>query len=182
MYDKMSKGVALSTPHPNNATQGKTMTTTRTQLKPAIIKNLLAGAIITFGLLVTGCASVPLASPEADAAAKQFAPPSDGKASVYIYRNCFVGQALTKTVSIDNRALGKTSNKVFFHTTVTPGSHQLSTESEFGDNTLNFTANAGMSYFFEQYIKMGVFVGGANLKAVSEGEGKANVLKCRLAQ
>jgi len=158
------------------------MTITRTHIKPVIIKNLLAGAIITLGLLVTGCASVPLASPEADSTAKRFVPPTDGKASVYIYRNSFVGQALKKTVSVDNRALGETANKVFFHTTVTPGSHQLSTQSEFGDNTLNFTANAGMNYFFEQYIKMGVFVGGANLKAVSEDEGKANVLKCRLAQ
>ena len=158
------------------------MTTTKTHLKPAIIKNLLAGTIITLGLLVTGCASVPLASPEADTAAKRFVPPTDGKASVYIYRNSFVGQALKKSVSVDNRTLGETANKVFFQTTVTPGSHQLSTESEFSDNTLNFTATAGMNYFFEQYIKMGVFVGGANLKAVSEDEGKANILKCQLAQ
>lgn len=150
--------------------------------KPAVIKNLIAGTLMVLGLLATGCASVPLASTEADSAAKRFAPPADGKAGVYIYRNCFVGQALKKNVSVDGKVLGETANQVYFYTTTAPGPHQLSTQSEFGENTLNFTADAGTNYFFEQYIKMGVFVGGSNVKAVSESEGKANVLKCRMAQ
>jgi hypothetical protein len=36
--------------------------------------------------------------------------------------------------------------------------------------------------FFQQYIKMGVFVGGAGLQAVSETEGKQNVLQCSEAK
>ena len=158
------------------------MMITKSCSKPAIAIKLLLGTAMMLGLFVTGCASVPLASPEADATAKRFAAPADGKAGVYIYRNSFVGQALKKTVSVDGRVLGATANKVYFYTTVTPGAHTLSTESEFGDNTLEFTANAGLNYFFEQYIKMGVFVGGANLKADSNEEGKENVLKCKLAQ
>jgi hypothetical protein len=150
--------------------------------KPIIISNFLTGALIALGLLFTGCVSVPLASYEADQAAKKFTEPTDGTASIYIYRNSFVGQGLLKTVRLDNHPIGDTANMVYFHRTVKPGQHQLSTESEFGYNTLNFTANAGMTYFFEQYIKMGAFVGGANLKEVPKAEGKSNVLKCRLAQ
>jgi len=150
--------------------------------KPIIISNFLAGALIALGLLFTGCASVPLASYEADQVAKKFTEPTDRTASIYIYRNSFVGQGLKKTVRLDNQPIGDTANMVYFHRTVKPGLHQLSTESEFGYNTLSFTANAGMTYFFEQYIKMGVFVGGSNLKEVSETEGKINVLKCHLAQ
>lgn len=62
------------------------------------------------------------------------------------------------------------------------GEHTLSTEFEFSDNSLKFDAEAGNNYFFEQYIKMGVFVGGANLKQVSEQEGKKQVLECQLAK
>lgn len=150
--------------------------------KPIIINNFVSGALIVLGLLFSGCASVPLASSEADQAAKKFTEPTNGTASVYIYRNSFVGQGLSKTLRLDNQPIGDTANMVYFHRTVKPGQHQISTESEFGYNTLNFTANAGMTYFFEQYIKMGAFVGGSNLKEVPKAEGKSSVLKCHLAQ
>jgi hypothetical protein len=140
------------------------------------------GLLAMLVFFVTGCASVPLASAEADAARKRFDPPADGKAGVYVYRDSFVGQALKKTVSMDGKALGATSNKVYFFKEVEPGPHIISTQSEFGDNSLDFNASPGLNHFFEQYIKMGVFVGGANIKAVSESEGKAGVLRCKLAQ
>jgi len=40
----------------------------------------------------------------------------------------------------------------------------------------------GMNYFVRQYIKMGVFVGGANLELVPEEEGKKGVSECNLAK
>ena len=52
-------------------------------------------------VLITGCASVDMASPEASAKAKQFEAPSEGKAGVYIYRNSFVGKSLKKDLWID---------------------------------------------------------------------------------
>ena len=42
-------------------------------------------------------------------------------------------------------------------------------------------AEAGRNYFVEQYIRMGLFVGGANLRLVDEAEGKKSVLECQLA-
>ena len=130
---------------------------------------------------LAGCASVPLASPEADAASKTFAPPPAGKAGLYVFRNTWVGQSLTKSVYLDGQLIGETSNKVFLHRLVEPGQHKLSTESEFGDNDLEWNAVAGQNHFFRQYIKMGVFVGGANVEAVGEEEGKKEVLECKLA-
>jgi len=135
---------------------------------------MLLGTII----VLTGCASVPMAPKEQDVASKTFSAPSANMASVYIYRNSFAGKALKKTLSIDSVAIGKTANQVYFHKEVTPGEHTLATESEFGDNFLKFNAEAGKNYFFQQYIKMGVFVGGSGLKAVTEEEGKQNVLQC----
>ena len=144
------------------------------------LKSLMVVATLA---VLTGCSSVvPLAPKEQDAASKTFKAPTSNMAGVYIYRNSFVGKALKKSLSIDGVAIGETANKVYFHKEVTPGEHTLATESEFGDNALKFKAEAGKNYFFQQYIKMGAFVGGAGLQAVSEEEGKQNVLECSEAK
>jgi len=147
-----------------------------------MIKRLLVVAMLVAISLVTGCATVPMAPKEQDLALKQFSKPADDKAGLYVYRNSFVGQALKKNVYVDGELLGETANKVYFYKLLQPGEHQLSTESEFSDNAISFTADGGKNYFAEQYIKMGVFVGGANVKMVSEEDGVKNVLECNLAQ
>jgi hypothetical protein len=40
---------------------------------------------------------------------------------------------------------------------------------------------SGKNLFVNQYIKMGAFVGGANLKVVDEEKGKAAVAKAKMA-
>jgi hypothetical protein len=58
----------------------------------------------------------------------------------------------------------------------------LATQAEFGENSVKFNAVAGKNYFFQQYIKMGTFKGSAGIQAVSEEEGKQNVLQCSEAK
>lgn len=141
---------------------------------------VLSASLIS--IVITGCASVPMASVQEDMAKKTFSEPAQNKAGLYVYRNCFVGQALKKSLYLDNVFIGETANKVYFYKEVSPGNHQLSTESEFSNNSLNFHAEKGKNYFAEQYIKMGLFVGGANVRMVSEEEGKKNVLDSKLAK
>lgn len=133
-------------------------------------------------IAVSGCASVPMASAQRDAELKTFPAPEDGSAGVYIYRNSLVGQALKKDLYIDGERLGESANKTYFYRQVEPGEHTVSTESEFSDNAFKLLVEAGKNYFVRQYIKMGVFVGGANLELVSEEEGKKGVLASGLAQ
>jgi len=147
-----------------------------------MLRRALLGVVLVSAVLATGCASVPMASKEQDAALKSFAPPPADKAGLYIYRNTFGGQALKKNVYVDSKLIGETANKVYFYRQIEPGSHQLSTESEFSDNTITLEAVAGKNYFAEQFIKMGLVVGGAGLKVVSEEEGRKNVLECKLAK
>ena len=149
----------------------------------ATIANRLPVVIIALMLvLLSGCASVPMAPKEQDAAAKSFSLPPTDKAGLYVYRNSFVGQALRKVVSIDGTVIGTTANKTYFYRQIAPGSHTLTTESEFGDNTVTFQAEGGKNYYARQYIKMGVFVGGSGIEMVSEEEGKSAVLECERAQ
>ncbi len=133
-------------------------------------------------LLASGCASVPMASASQDAELKAFSQPPADKAGVYIYRNSFVGQALKKDIYLDGKRLGESANKTYFYQQVDPGTHTVSTESEFSDNALSVTVQAGINYFIRQYIKLGVFVGGANLEVVTEEEGKKGVMNSKLAK
>ncbi len=131
--------------------------------------------------MLTGCATVEMGPEAQNVALKKFdAPPAD-KAGLYIYRNTFGGQALKKTVALDGKVIGETANKIFFYKQIEPGQHNLTTESEFSDNKLTFDVVAGKNYFVEQNIKIGVFVGGANLELVDDATGKKNVLECNYA-
>lgn len=147
-----------------------------------MFRKILIGAVVIAVSLFSGCASVPTASPEQDTALKQFTLPAGDKAGLYIFRNTFTGQALKKRLSIDDVVIGETANKTYFYREIVPGQHKLSTQSEFGDNSISLLAEGGKNYFVRQYIKMGAFVGGAGLEVVSEEEGKREVLKCVLAK
>jgi hypothetical protein len=115
--------------------------------------------------------------------AKQFNPPSNGNSGLYIYRDSFVGQALKKDIWVDEKCIGETSPDMFFYEEVTGDKeHKISTESEFSPNDLIIKAETGKNYFIEQYIKLGVFVGGAGVELVSDEEGKKAVSKLGLAK
>lgn len=131
--------------------------------------------------LFTGCASVKMESSEASAKAKQFVQPQSGKAGLYTYRDSFVGKALKKDLWLDGKCIGESAPDVFFYTEVPGGQHVISTESEFSPNDLSLLLEAGKNYFIRQYIKLGVFVGGAGLELMPETEGKAAVTKLELA-
>jgi hypothetical protein len=155
--------------------------TTYTQGKDMFKKALLAAtAAAVLGL--AGCASVPMANEQQSSAAKTFPAPDAGNAGLYVYRDSFVGKALKKDIFVDGKCLGESADKVFFYTQV-PGNakHTISTESEFSPNDLVVYMKAGVNYFIHQYIKMGVFVGGANLETVSNDKGKSEVASLKMA-
>lgn len=135
---------------------------------------LAATAAVVLGL--AGCASVPMASDQQSDQAKRFPAPDAGNAGLYIYRDSFMGKALKKDIFVDGKCLGQSANEVFFYTQVAGNTkHTISTESEFSPNQLTLYTKAGDNYFIRQYIKMGVFVGGADLETVSAEKGKSEV-------
>jgi len=144
-------------------------------------KKLFLALSLTVLALLSGCASVPMASMEQDKIAKQFSKPPQGSAGIYIYRNSNLGGALKKDIYIDGKKIGETAPMTYFFKRVKAGNHKLSTESEFSDNDLILQTKSGTNYFVNQYIKLGMFVGGAGLELVSEKEGKNGVLECELA-
>jgi hypothetical protein len=138
--------------------------------------------VIFLSALFTGCASVKMEDKTASDRAKQFAAPSSGNAGLYIYRNLGIGTALKKDIRVDGKCIGESAPGVFFLTEVSGDkTHEVTTESEFSPNKLSMIFNAGKNYFIRQYIKFGVFVGGADLELVTDEEGKEEIRKLALA-
>lgn len=114
---------------------------------------------------------------------KKFIPPEGDKAGLYIYRSGTFGGALKKDIWINGECLGESASDVFFYEEVQGGvEHKISTESEFSPNDLVLQTESGKNYFIQQFIKFGVFVGGAGLKVVDEEKGKEAVSKLALAK
>jgi Protein of unknown function (DUF2846) len=132
--------------------------------------------------LLAGCASVPMESAEKTSAAKQFPAPTEGKAGLYLYRYGTFGAALKKDIWLDGKCVGETARNTFFYEEVDAGiEHKISTESEFSPNDLVLKTENGKLYFIQQFIKFGVFVGGAGVKLVDEVEAKKQIQELNLA-
>lgn len=142
---------------------------------------MMSAAALGFAIL-TGCASVPMESPEKDQAYKAFPTPPQDQAGLYIFRDSMLGAALKKTVKIDGEVIGETAANTYFYRPIKPGLHTLATESEFSDNLLELNAQPGKNHYVRQSIKMGLFVGGAKLTEVSESEGQKAVASTELAR
>ena len=137
---------------------------------------LLLGALAA---LVSGCASVPMTPPEADASAKRFQP-RPGMANIYLYRNETFGAAVTMSVSLDGRIMGRTGPKTYFLWEVPPGRHEIQSHTE-NLETLAVNAEAGKSYYIWQEVKMGMFSPRSLLQLMPEAEGRTGVLECQRA-
>ena len=132
--------------------------------------------------LLSGCASVSMEGKEKSDAAKKFDTPSSSNSGVYIFRGGGPGGALKRDLWIDGKCVGASAPNVFFYEQVKGGvEHTVSTESEFSPNDLVVKTEPGVNYFIRQYMKMGVFVGGANLEVIAPDEGKKEVSQLGLA-
>ena len=135
----------------------------------------LISIAILLAALVSGCVSVPMASPEQDAAARSFAV-RPGKANIYVYRNEIFGTALRLPVALDGKLVGDTAINTFLVLEVSPGSHTIQSKTENGA-TVTINAVAGQSYYVWQEVKMGAR---AALHHVDEATGRAAVNECKL--
>lgn len=142
-------------------------------------------SIVLYGLLllmVTSCASVPLAPVEEDTMAKQFSP-AEGKCLVYVVRPARgVGIAITITPVIDKQMVGALREKTYAVAEVEPGKHvvALGGSGMESSSAVTIQAEAGHVYFVQVYPKMGMFAARSGVEQMSEEEGKKLVQKSKL--
>ena len=144
----------------------------------------LGGRMIAFdillGLLLTGCATVPMAPADADSQGKNFAIKPD-KSSIYVYRNESFGGAARMTVSLDGKVAGQSGPQTYFLWEVDPGPHEIVSHAE-NVETLQITAEAGKAYYVWQEAKVGVWGARSRLHLMDERAGQKAVAECKLAR
>lgn len=145
-----------------------------------MFKRFLGLCMLVAALFLTGCASVPMASTEKDAASKTFAVKSD-KANIYVYRNESFGAAVKMPVALNGKLVGDTAAKTYLALEVAPGTHTLVSKTE-NDATLSLNALPGKNYFVWQEVKMGAFAARSALQLVDDSAGKAGVAECKLIE
>lgn len=145
-----------------------------------MFKKVFLSTAVVSALLLSGCASVPMASKDEDAKAKTFSTAAD-KANVYIYRNENMGAAIKMPVLIDGRSVGDTAANTYILKALEPGKHTLVSKTE-NDATLDINTEAGKNYFIWQEVKMGAFAARSALHQVDEAKGKAGVKECELVK
>jgi hypothetical protein len=144
------------------------------------LKSAYAGCLVLVLALLSGCASVPMASSEADAQAKTFAV-KPGKANIYVYRHETMGAAIPMTVSLNGRVVGQTASKTYFLFEVDPGNYEVTSHTENVD-TLRLAAAAGRNYYVWQEVKMGLGSARSQLRQVDEATGRKDLAECKLIQ
>jgi len=146
-----------------------------------MFKKLFIISAFVSTILISGCASVPMAANNQDIVMKAFKQPRADKSGLYIFRDTFRGQGMKKTIYIDGVAYAETANKVYIYVQLSPGKHTISTETDFRNHSISFEAEGGVNYFAEQFIVMTLTQGIAGVKMVGETAGKAGVLNSELA-
>ena len=142
------------------------------------MRNFGAAISTVLILLLSGCASVPMASLDQDTKAKDFSP-IPNKASLYIYRNESFGAAIPMTVTVNGKALGQTAAQTYFRLNLNPGKYAVESHAE-NVSTLPLTTEAGKNYFVWQEVKMGMWMARSLLQQTDETTGRAGVMESKL--
>lgn len=151
----------------------------KTSLSSSLEKSVifLVGALV---VLLSGCASVPMASIERDNQAKTFAV-KPGLSNIYVYRNESIGAAVKMDVELDGRLVGQTVASSYFALEVSPGKHTIISKAE-NSSMLDVNAEAGKNSFVWQEVKMGLIMARNKLQIVDDEIGKSGIAECKLIE
>lgn len=123
---------------------------------------------------LAGCATVPEASPERDAEAKEFGAPSRN-ASVYVFRNDSRGNAWQddSVLYVNDRLIGATLPGTFFRIDLPAGEHELHGMG-YDQGTLRLRAREGETHF----VSLNVVAGTSHFARVRPAAGQREISRC----
>ncbi len=134
---------------------------------------MMAAAVLA--MLAAACATVPMAAPAEDAAAKQFTAPPAGQAALYVYREGGVGGAVPFAVSIGQRQLGQLAPMTYFRVDLPAGAHDVRcTGSDNSDAALVALA-PNETRFVELSVRLGVGMPRCSVKEAGTETARAAV-------
>lgn len=130
--------------------------------------------------LLGACATVPMANPEQDEAARNYQV-QPKESVIYLYRNESMGAAVTVGIRLDGKRIAQTAKDVYFMWKVAPGQHKLTCEAE-TSRDLEVTTLPGKATYVWQEMKMGIITARCQLHEVPEAEAKKDMEECKLAR
>ena len=137
-------------------------------------------ALVLVAMSLVGCASVPMGDAKQDQALKTFSIAPD-KSGVYIYRNEIMGAAISMTVDVDGKEIGKTGANTYLYKEVAPGKHTITSRAENTDSIVIDAKLGKLSYIWQE-VKMGFGSARSKLHIVDDEKGKKGVLESKLAE
>lgn len=137
---------------------------------------------LTTTLLLSACASVPMASRDADAAGKTFAPPPPGSATLYLYRESIFGAAYSLALSVGQRNLGALAADTWFRIDVEPGTYDVRCTTPEASGSQSVQIASGETRFVEAAIRMGFVAPRCAVFEVAPEKGRSAVTGGKRAQ
>lgn len=105
-------------------------------------------------LLLPPCASVPMATAEANAQGKRFSP-TPGQAALYVYREGWFAPAVTMSLSVGQQWLGALSPDTWFRIDLYPGRYAMRCSSNGNSDEIEVHLRADQIRYVEMAARMG---------------------------
>ena len=130
-------------------------------------------AVISFAVMVTGCASGPKFSEVKDS----FGNINAQQGRIFMYRNTTFGAALKPKIKINGESIGKTVANGFTFVDLKPGNYEIMTSTEV-DRSLLLTLGKGQTRYVKFNVSMGFLVGHVYPTLVETAVGEKEIKAC----
>jgi hypothetical protein len=140
-------------------------------LRAALMGSLLLGA--------AGCAQVPLAPPQDDAAAKQFEPPAGNNGALYVYRTGLMGFTRPIDVSVAGGVHAELAPDTYLRLEGPPGQVDLACRVGDSRGGQQIDIVPGRTRYVEVAMTMGAWAPGCQVQEVPPDRGQAAVRRSR---
>ena len=116
-----------------------------------------------------------------EAEAKRFSPVAD-RATVYVFRDAFVGKVAGLDVLLDGTPIGQTRGKTFYRLQLPPGEHLLASRNpqDGSQREHRLRADAGSLLFLEQRVSIGMTALRHEIVPAEQSAATSRIQRCRL--
>lgn len=144
------------------------------------MKLLLKLISLIIVVLLSNCATIPMASTDLDREAKKFSA-SPTESNIYLVRGMGVGFSISFQVALDGKTIGSIVPNTYHKFSVDPGNHSISVISNENNDFLNVLTEGGKNYYLEVVPMMGMVSARAKLKQIPEDQARKKIMGAKLA-
>lgn len=120
------------------------------------------------------CAFVPMASEDEDWEAKEFRPPAEGKAKIYVVRRYTFEHEIKYEILLDGKAAGALAPRTYVVLEVDPGLHHLLAQNGEGQ-PVQLNASTGKTYYVKYTLPFSFSLRRGKLAMADEKTGQSLV-------